>query len=371
MRPRVVYWNNQPSPYLVDRLDRLAERGSVDIEAWFNVRAEPDRSWLVREADWGFTYRYLHGTMRPPWVPAELYAGEPPEVLVSLYAEPCFVLGQVVARRRGARTAIWVEPTFDTWVRRRAWKDALKRRVFAGTDAILTTGDDGRAFVGRYGADQAKVHTLNYFADYDRFAAGAEAARGERERRRAELGLTGVTFAYVGRFWAGKGIDHLLDAYQELARVDEVNLLLVGDGVQEGQLRARVRDERIPGVVFTGFAQREELAGLYTAADAFVFPTLGDPYGQVVGEAASCGLPIVSSSAAGEISGRIEDGVSGFVVPPGNSAALLERMRWLARDPDLRARMGKEAASRTAGQTLDRWCREFETAVAAILGGAR
>lgn len=125
-------------------------------------------------------------------------------------------------------------------------------------------------------------------------------------------------------------------------------------------------------MVFAGFVQRDELARYYTAADAFVFPTLGDPYGQVVGEAATCGLPVVSTSAAGEISSRIENNVSGFIVPPANSAALLERMRWLARDPDLRARMGKEAEGRTAGQTLDRWCRDFEAIVAEVLAeGAR
>ena len=42
-------------------------------------------------------------------------------------------------------------------------------------------------------------------------------------------------------------------------------------------------------------------------------------------------------------------------------------MRWLARDPDLRERMGKEAVSRTSGQTLDNWCREFEATVERIL----
>jgi glycosyltransferase involved in cell wall biosynthesis len=363
----VVYWNNMPSPYLVDRLGRLADRGNLDLEAWFNVRAEPDRSWRVDETAWRFPYRYLDGVHRPPFVPAELRTGPVPDLLVSLYAEPCFVLGTTLARRRGARTALWAGTTFDTWIRRRWWKEALKHRLFAAAEAVMTTGDDGRDFALRYGADPSRVYPMTYFADYERFADDAVRFRPERERTRAQLGLTGVTFVYVGRLWKGKGLDHLLDAYQELARIDEVNLLLVGDGEQAGHLRRRCQDERIPGVVFTGFVQREELARYYTAADAFVFPTLGDPFGHVIGEAASCGLPVVSTSAAGEITSRIENDISGFIVPPGNSAALLERMRWLARDPDLRERMGKEAASRTSGQTLDNWCGAFETTVERIL----
>jgi glycosyltransferase involved in cell wall biosynthesis len=369
MRPRLIYWNNIPSPYLTDRLDRLVQRGNVRVEGWFNARTEPDRSWQVHEEDWSFPHTYLRGTDRPPFIPAQLRTGPVPDLLVSLYAQPCFALGSMLAQRRGARTAYWVEPTYDSWVRRRRWKNAIKRQLFARTDAILTTGEDGRAFSTRYGADPTTVHTLTYFAHYDYFASGAARLVSERDHIRSDLGLSGVTFIYVGRFWSGKGLDHLLDAYQELARSDDVSLLLVGDGAQETHLRRRCRDERIPGVVFSGFAQRPELIRLFAAADVFVFPTLGDPFGQVVGEAASCGLPVVSTSAAGEIRARIEDGTSGYVVPPANSAALLERMRRMARDPDLRAHMGKEAASRTAGQTLDNWCREFETATAQILRG--
>jgi glycosyltransferase involved in cell wall biosynthesis len=367
VRPSLVYWNNIPSPYLTERLDRLAQRGNLRVEAWFNARTEPGRSWCVNEAEWSFAHSYLSGTDRPPFVPPQLRAGPMPDLLVSLYGQPCFALGSMLARHRGAHTAYWVEPTFDSWIKRRRWKDAVKRRLFARTNAILTTGDDGRAFATGYGADPTTVHTLPYFADYERFATGAARFAPERDRTRAELGLTGITFIYVGRFWWGKGLDHLLDAYQELVRGDEVNLLLVGDGEQEPQLRRRCREEQIPGVVFAGFAQRDELVRFYAVADVFVFPTLGDPFGQVIGEAASCGLPVISTTAAGEIRARIEDGTSGYLVPPADSATLLERMRWLARDTALRSRMGREAASRTAGLTLDHWCRHFEAAAASIL----
>jgi glycosyltransferase involved in cell wall biosynthesis len=371
MRPRLVYWNNIPSPYLTDRLERLSQRGNLRVEGWFNARTGPEQSWRVDEADWSFAHTYLTGTERPPFIPAQLRTRPVPDLLVSLYAEPCFALGSMLARRRGARTAYWVESTFDSWVRRRRWKNVLKSQLFARTDAILTTGDDGRAFATRCGADPTRIHTLNYFAHYEYYATRAARLVSDRDRIRAELGLTGVTFLYVGRFWSGKGLDHLLDAYQELASDGDIHLLLVGDGMQEAHLRRRCRDERIPGVLFPGFSQREELVRFYAAADVFVFPTLGDPFGQVVGEAASCGLPIISTSAAGEIRARIKDGVSGYIVPPANSAALLDRMRRLAHDPDQRTRMGKEAASQTAGHTLDGWCREFEAIASKILGDYR
>jgi glycosyltransferase involved in cell wall biosynthesis len=182
-----------------------------------------------------------------------------------------------------------------------------------------------------------------------------------------------VTFVYVGRLWSGKGLSYLVDAFAVLQRrsAGEVSLLVAGDGPDEEALRARCRKEGLKNVVFAGFFQREQLPFLYAAADVFVFPTLGDPFGQVVEEAMSCGLPIISSSAAGEIEDRVEEGVNGFIVPSMNSAALFDRMELLVSDPDLRRRMGEASLRKATAYTPDLWLERFEHAVEQILATPR
>ena len=59
--PRVVYWNNIPSPYAVARLNAVAERGNLTLEAWFCARTEPNRSWAICEEEFRFPWRYLPG----------------------------------------------------------------------------------------------------------------------------------------------------------------------------------------------------------------------------------------------------------------------------------------------------------------------
>ncbi len=54
--PRVVYWNNIPSPYMVERFNAVADRGAFEFEAWFNDRIESDRSWNVDESSWRFRF---------------------------------------------------------------------------------------------------------------------------------------------------------------------------------------------------------------------------------------------------------------------------------------------------------------------------
>ena len=152
---------------------------------------------------------------------------------------------------------------------------------------------------------------------------------------------------------------------------EPVSLLLVGDGSEETKLKQSCAERGIRNVVFAGFRQKAELPRYYALADVFVFPTLGDPYGLVVDEAMACGLPVISTAAAGEIRDRIEEGVNGYIVPPEDSAALAGAMRTLAGDAALRERMGAVSAQKIQGHTPEQWAKDFERIVQVLLGEAK
>lgn len=369
--PFVVYWNNIPAPYMVERFNALADRDAFTFEAWFNDRIYSHRSWEVDEPTWRFRYRYLPTTRiagRKLHWPFPLL-GRRPDLLVSLYAEPSFLAGWAVAKWRGAKTAFWCEVTFDRWVTRRRWKEWLKRMVFSRVDATLGAGRDGRRFAMQYGVPADRALCLRHSIDVHHFHSGYLAHLPNRGSLRGELGLRGTVFIYVGRLWWGKGVNYLLDAFEQVQRSssEEVSLLLVGDGQEEVDLRRTSAERGMRNVNFAGFHQTSELPRFYAAADVFVFPTLGDPYGLVVDEAMACSLPIISTTSAGEIQDRVEEGVNGYTVPPENSAILAERMLQLARDPALRERMGHASAGKIAGHTPERWAEDFEHIVQTLL----
>jgi len=75
---------------MVDRFNALADRHSVQFEAWFNDRIARDRKWLVDESMWRFQYRYLPSFRFLDHIfhfPTMLF-GKRPDIVVSLYAEP-------------------------------------------------------------------------------------------------------------------------------------------------------------------------------------------------------------------------------------------------------------------------------------------
>jgi glycosyltransferase involved in cell wall biosynthesis len=371
-RPYVVYWNNIPAPYMVERFNALADRGGLEFEAWFNERLEPDRSWEVAEQTWRFPHRYLPSIKlagRRFRLPTPLL-GRKPDVLASLYAEPVFVVGWSLARLRGCKTCFRVLMTHDSWVRRSALKNRIKRFLFKHVDAIETPGADGKAFAIRCGAAAEKIFLATHTVDVPHFDGVSRSGRGEeRGLLREQHGLQGCVFVYTGRLWAGKGLDYLLDAFERVQRnsVQPVSLLLIGDGPGEAALRDACRVRGLRNVTFAGFRQKKELPRFYAAADVFVFPTLGDPYGLVVDEAMACGLPIISTSAAGEIRGRVVEGLNGFVVPPADGETLAQRMLLLASDARLRRSMGQYSRAAIADHTPQRWAESFEQIVHALL----
>lgn len=370
MKPYVVYWNNIPAPYMVERFNALADRDDLDFEAWFSDRIEPGRSWNVDESSWRFRYRYLPTsnfmgkTVHWP-VPV---LGHRPDVLVSLYAEPSFIIGWLIAKLRGAKTIFWCQVTHDNWVKRSAWKEWLKKLLFKRVDATLGSGEESRAFTMKYGVPAKRAIRLQHSIDVDHYVSGYKKNFENRERIRNEIGVSGTVYIYVGRLWSGKGISYLLKAFELVQRSVEsdVSLLLVGDGEEESQLKKYCTDRGIKNVIFAGFHQKGELPRYYIAADVFVFPTLGDPYGLVVDEAMASSLPVISTNAAGEISDRIENGVNGYIVSTGNSESLSNGMLKFVDNEKLCRDMGAHSLEKIIRNTPDKWAEDFSNIVKVI-----
>lgn len=368
-RPRVVFWNSQPTPYMVGRWNAIARRDNLDLLAWFNVRREPDRSWNVHEEDWLFQGRYLPQRTiggRSLYLTADALRIDQPDLIVQAYNSASFVAGLCAGRAAGSRVTLRTLPTYDTWVPRRRAKELMKHAVFRAVDGVKTGSHDGRKMVRRYGIPDDRVFNVLQSIDVDHFARARDIPAAERCSARMALGLTGCVFLYVGRLWSKKGLDDLFDAYRQVrAAMADVSLLLVGDGVDEARYRAHAAD--LPGVVFAGFVQPDDLPSMYALADVFVFPTLGDPHGLVVEEAMVAGLPVICTEAAGDIRARLMDGKAGIVVPPANADTLAAAMLRLARDPHLRTCLAESGACAVAHRTHEAYARDFEHFVETVL----
>ena len=84
---------------------------------------------------------------------------------------------------------------------------------------------------------------------------------------------------------------------------------------------------------------------LFRSCDVLVLPTKADAFGIVAAEASACGLAVIMSDVGGARDIVVE-GETGYLLAPGDLDLLVKRLSTLARDPDLRRRMGRAARAR-------------------------
>jgi len=199
-----------------------------------------------------------------------------------------------------------------------------------------------------------RVHVWGRGVDTVRFDP---ARRSVRLRR--ELAPGGEVIAgYVGRLAGEKRLDLLSD----VASLPGIRLVIVGAG--PGEMAAR---RALPSAAFLGQRQGDELARVYASLDVFVHSGPHETFGNTLQEAAASGLPVVAPAAGGPLD-LVEDGVTGFLVAPGDAAALARAVSALAASPELRALQGGAARQAVLGRTWPLRCEELTGHYEAVLG---
>jgi phosphatidylinositol alpha 1,6-mannosyltransferase len=216
---------------------------------------------------------------------------------------------------RAYRTGRLGEAAAWRWLR--GIHDAADRTLAPSTAsaACLHARGIGRVWLWGRGVDTARFNP---------------AERSSRLRR--SLAPEGqVLVGYVGRLAVEKRVDLLA----QVATVPGIRLVIVGSGPAEAMVR-----RAMPSAEFLG--QRQDLAQIFASLDIFVHSGCYETFGQTIQEAAASGLPVVAPAVGGPLD-LVDDGVTGYLVTPGDAGALAAAVARLAADPGLRVALGQAA----------------------------
>jgi len=149
----------------------------------------------------------------------------------------------------------------------------------------------------------------------------------------------GVVIGTVCRVELIKGLNYLIEALSVLApEFPDLRLEIAGDGSLRVDLEQNSRLLGVSGIVsFLGW--REDLPSVMAGWDIFVLPSLDEGFGVAVLEAMAAGLPVIAS-AVGGLCELVQNGETGWLVPPAALAELAQRMRELILDGLMREAMG-------------------------------
>ena len=227
-------------------------------------------------------------------------------------------------------------------------------RFYGACDMVLSPSPASDERLAELGIDSEKIR---------RWDRGVDLRRFDPALRQDGLLPGEVNVLYAGRLSTEKGVELLADAFLEAHRRDRrLHLVLAGGGPEEGLLRERLGER----ATFLGWLTGDALARAYASADAFMFASSTETFGQVILEAQASGLPVAAVGCGGPAC-LIQHGETGLLAAPEISA-LADAVVSLTSTPSLSEHIRRGALTAVRGRSweasLDRLAAAYRIALA-------
>lgn len=235
----------------------------------------------------------------------------------------------------------------------------LSKRFYNRVDHVVVPGRGMQELVREWGVT-TPISIWSRGVNHDRFKPGR---RSLEWRRSLGIAENEVAVSFLGRLVLEKGLDIFSEVAAELkARGVRHKILVIGDGPARDWFA-----ERVPDAVFAGFQTGDDLGRAVASMDIFFNPSVTETFGNVTLEAMACGVPVVAAHASGAV-GLVDEGETGFLVPPRDVKAYADAIQRLCEDDALRQRLGANGHAKAQGFV---WDRINQAVLDAYLGIAR
>ena len=371
MPPHVAILPPVPVPYREPLFRALAERGNVvphvvylaarqsgwdQPESWFSD-AEGYRSEVLR------SWQRSRPGRTPVTVPRGIggaLARARPDCVVSWEYGPATMRALAWTRRHGVPLVIFSEliPWSDTGLS--GLQLRVHRALAPRAAGFIVASSQGVERLRRLGVDPARAEVALQNADLEHIRPAAPAAGGGP-----------VRVLSVGRLVPAKNIDGLIRAFAEAGFEDgEAELEVRGIGPLAGELAALADRLGVP-VGFPGAATPRELGDVYASAHVLALVSSYEPFGVTLREGAAAGLPLIASERAGATGDVAVDGENALVVDPDDRVGVVEALRRIVREPELRERLAAGSRAVTERHPPEADAEAWERAVLRAVSSAQ
>lgn len=213
----------------------------------------------------------------------------------------------------------------------------------AKADAVIAVAGTLKDKLGAMGVQRGKISVLRNGVDLELFTPG------DRNKARAELGLSGKTILSVGHLIDRKGHDLVIDAMRS---IPDITLLIAGEGEKRSALEAQAkRVGLLERVRFLGPVAHENLNKIYRSADMLVLASSREGWPNVLLEAMACGTPCIATNIPGS-NEVIGDPAAGELVEHRSSGAIAEAIKTMIANPPDRAETRRYAEGFSWEETI-------------------
>lgn len=349
MTTKIAFVTNEPAPYRIPALNRMAQELDLSLHLIFCCEREPNRDWnlpdmkfdhtFLRERITTFNGRYIHNN--PDIIPVLKRLA--PDVIITSGFNPTHLYAFAYVKAKGLPHVTITDGTLNSEKVLSVVHRKVRQFVYSRSQAFIWSSLGGRKLYETYGIPENRcfraclcVENSDYFP------------LPEQVESRFDFIFCGRIEAVKNPFFA---IEVALQVAKNLAR--KVKILFVGAGsLQEEVKKSALKFPDLLDVTFNGFALQHELPALYRSARLFVFPTLWDPWGVVANEACAAGLPVLVSPHAGVAGELVLDGENGFICDL-DARLWSDRATLLLTEPETYRKFSERSRSLVSEFTFD------------------
>ncbi len=218
----------------------------------------------------------------------------------------------------------------------------LEQWTYAGAEKIVVISEGFQETLARHGVPESKITYLANWADTDFFSPAAQ----NGFRHSYEISDNTLVVMHAGNMGVKQDLENVLHAAQQLQERSEIEFLFVGDGSQKNGLMQYAQQARLPNVRFLPLVPNDQVPAMLAAADILLLNQHRDMVEAVIPSKllsymAAARPIVIAAHSDSTASHQVRAANCGVWVQPNQPDALANAVMQLARDAELRARLGQ------------------------------
>lgn len=368
MKIKLAILNTHPIQYFAPLYKRLAQEKNIDltvlycsrwgVSEYIDPQFKTKFKWDVPLLD-GYNYKFLKNIRKTEDVNKffnlinleiikELIKNKNDVLWVNGHNNLTNIIAVITAKLLGikllmrAETQLNVEPLRIKKIFR---KPAMKL-FYNFFNGFLYIGSRNKEYYKYTGVNDSKLFFVPYTVNNDFFISEVENAKKNYSeiKKRFNINNNNLNIVYASKLMKRKNPIDLLKAFEIVKkRLENVNLIFVGTGEEENNLKNYVDSNKLNDVYFLGFLNQSELPKAFAISDIFVLPSVNETWGLIINEAMCAGLPVIVSDVVGAVPDLLKEGINGYSFQAGNVEQLAEKLYLILSNDELRISMGKKS----------------------------
>jgi glycosyltransferase involved in cell wall biosynthesis len=337
MKHKVALIHNIISPYRVPLFEELAKQESLELFVYYCSIKDTNRKWDVINSD-KYHYKVLPGLKLEfkdmvynlnLTILLELATTKYDVIIISGCTDFTMQVAFLFSKIKNIPVILWSEATESAQSPLGKLMNHLTDAIIKKSDALIVPGSLSREFHIKRGANPGKIYIAPNIINNNWYINQSNKYRKQSPGIKKDFGLPyDRIILFVGQLIERKGAQYLLRAFKKLKEQTRIDacLIIIGEGPLKEKLLEICCKEEISDVYFPGWVSENEKIKYYSISDLFVLPTLMDLCPLVINEAMACGLPVITTEAAGCAIDQIVPGINGFLIKAADVNQLYHSM---------------------------------------------